>query len=112
MSWAWSKDEAGQHWLTPSRGPEGGTDGPTGYRILDADTRIIEPAEPIEEYRMPADRAKLAALRPLAAARAGQGGNVALTDPGSRERGAAPSAAARGVKDGGTPWDGFRGRQC
>src|SRR5262245_65527794 len=36
-----------------------------GYRIFDADTHIIEPAEPIEEYLSTADRAKLAALGPL-----------------------------------------------
>jgi hypothetical protein len=36
-----------------------------GYRIFDADTHIIEPVEPIEEYLAAADRAKLVALGPL-----------------------------------------------
>ena len=35
-----------------------------GYRIFDADTHIIEPVEPIEEYLSVADRARLAALGP------------------------------------------------
>lgn len=35
-----------------------------GYRIFDADTHIIEPVEPIEEYLTAADRAKLTALGP------------------------------------------------
>ena len=85
-----------------------------GYRIFDADTHIIEPAEPIEEYLTMADRAKLAALGPLverAPARAGMsryriGKRPALNRRlGSRERVEPPSAAARGAKDGGTPWD-------
>jgi hypothetical protein len=37
----------------------------TGYRIFDADTHIIEPAERIEPYLTAAERAKLAALGPL-----------------------------------------------
>ncbi len=36
-----------------------------GYRIFDADTHIIEPAEPIEQHLSAADRAKLAALGPV-----------------------------------------------
>jgi hypothetical protein len=36
-----------------------------GYRIFDADTHIIEPVEPIEEYLTAAERSKLAALGPL-----------------------------------------------
>src|SRR5215831_18388868 len=36
-----------------------------GYRIFDADTHIIEPVEPIEEYLTAAERATLAALGPL-----------------------------------------------
>jgi len=85
-----------------------------GYRIFDADTHIIEPAEPIEEYLTMADRAKLAALGPLverAPARAGMsryriGKRPALNRRlGSRERVEPPSAATRGAKDGGTPWD-------
>jgi hypothetical protein len=85
-----------------------------GYRIFDADTHIIEPAEPIEEYLTMADRAKLAALGPLverAPAKAGMsryriGKRPALNRRlGSRERVEPPSAAARGAKDGGTPWD-------
>src|SRR5713101_4650344 len=82
-----------------------------GYRIFDADTHIIEPVEPIEEYLAAADRAKLAALGPLigrAPAKAGMsryriGKRPALNRRlGSRERVAPPSAAARGAKDGGT----------
>ena len=85
-----------------------------GYRIFDADTHIIEPVEPIEEYLAAADRAKLAALAPLvgrAPAKAGMSRYVIGKRPalnrrlGSRERVAPPSAATRGVKDGGTPWD-------
>jgi hypothetical protein len=34
------------------------------YQIFDADTHIIEPAEPIEAYLSAADRARLAALGP------------------------------------------------
>ena len=85
-----------------------------GYRVFDADTHIIEPVEPIEEYLPAAARAKLAALGPAlkrAPAKAGMsryqiGKRPALDRRlGSRERVAPPSAAARGVKDGGTPWD-------
>jgi uncharacterized protein len=85
-----------------------------GYRIFDADTHIIEPVEPIEEYLAAGDRAKLAALGPLvgrAPAKAGMSRYVIGKRPalnrrlGSRERVAPPSAAARGAKDGGTPWD-------
>src|SRR5712664_2951479 len=85
-----------------------------GYRIFDADTHIIEPVEPIEEYLAAADRAKLAALAPLvgrAPAKAGMSRYVIGKRPalnrrlGSRERVAPPSAATRGAKDGGTPWD-------
>src|SRR5215469_16296676 len=36
-----------------------------GYRIFDADTHIIEPVEPIEEYLTAAERVTLAALGPL-----------------------------------------------
>ena len=36
-----------------------------GYRIFDADTHIIEPAEPIETYLSGADRAKLDGLGSL-----------------------------------------------
>jgi hypothetical protein len=35
-----------------------------GYRIFDADTHIIEPVEPIEEYLTAAERSKLASLGP------------------------------------------------
>jgi len=34
----------------------------SGYRIFDADTHVIEPAEPIEAYLSAADKARLAAL--------------------------------------------------
>ncbi|HYB41680.1 MAG TPA: hypothetical protein VEL75_07920, partial [Candidatus Methylomirabilis sp.] len=85
-----------------------------GQRIFDADTHIIEPVEPIEAYLSAADRAKLAALGPLVErepARAGQsryriGKRPALNRLlGSRERVSPPSAAARGARNGGTPWD-------
>ena len=36
-----------------------------GYRIFDADTHIIEPAEPIEAYLSAADRQRLDAAGPL-----------------------------------------------
>jgi len=82
-----------------------------GYRIFEADTHIIEPAEPIEAYLTTVNRAKPAALGPLiqrAPAKAGMsryriGKRPALNRRlGSRERVAPPSAAARGAKDGGT----------
>lgn len=82
-----------------------------GYRIFDADTHIIEPVEPIEEYLAAADRAKLAALGPLVGrgpAKAGMSRYLVGKRPqldrrlGSRERVAPPVRAAR---DGGTPWD-------
>src|SRR5215468_9817797 len=85
-----------------------------GYRIFDADTHIIEPVEPIEEYLAAADREKLAALGPLIgrdSAKAGMsryriGKRPALDRRlGSRERVDPPAAAARGARDGGTPWD-------
>jgi predicted TIM-barrel fold metal-dependent hydrolase len=85
-----------------------------GYRIFDADTHIIEPAEPIEQYLSTGDRRRLAALGPLvqrAPARAGMSryriGRVPPLDRrlGSRDRVAPPSSASRGLKDGGTPWD-------
>ncbi|MBM3219669.1 MAG: amidohydrolase [Candidatus Rokubacteria bacterium] len=85
-----------------------------GYRIFDADTHIIEPAEPIEEHLAAADRAKLAALGPVigrAPAKAGMTryriGKVPKLNRrlGSRERVDPPSAVAKGKLDGGTPWD-------
>jgi len=85
-----------------------------GYRIFDADTHIIEPVEPIEAYLGAGDRAKLAALGPLVGrgpAKAGMSRYLVGKRPkldrrlGSRERVAAPSGAARGARDGGTPWD-------
>src|SRR5437868_14168516 len=73
-----------------------------GYRIFDADTHIIEPAEPIEQHLSAADRAKLAALGPVigrAPAKAGMTryriGKVPKLNRrlGSRERVDPPSAA-------------------
>ncbi len=62
-----------------------------GYRIFDADTHIIEPVEPIEEYLAAGDRAKLAALGPLvgrAPAKAGMSryviGKRPALNPGAR----------------------------
>src|SRR5438445_411890 len=86
----------------------------SGYRIFDADTHIIEAAEPIEAYLSAADRAKLNALGPLVGRAAGKGGmsryrvgkrpdlNRML---GSRDRVPPADAVTRGLKDGGTPWD-------
>src|SRR5262249_2128257 len=85
-----------------------------GYRIFDADTHIIEPVEPIEEYLTAAERTQLAALGPLVGrspAKAGASRYLIGKRPalnrrlGSRERVEPPSAAARGARDGGTPWD-------
>ena len=85
-----------------------------GYRIFDADTHVIEPAEPVEAYLSAADRAKLAALEPLvrhAPAKAGMSRYVVGKRPdlnrrlGSRERVDPATAINRVVKDGGTPWD-------
>ncbi|HZO61341.1 MAG TPA: hypothetical protein VFB51_16765, partial [Solirubrobacterales bacterium] len=86
----------------------------SGYRIFDADTHVIEPAEPIEQYLSAADKAKLAALGPLVGRAAGKGGmsryrvgkrpdlNRML---GSRDPVPPADAVSRGLKDGGTPWD-------
>src|SRR5437867_11439483 len=85
-----------------------------GQRIFDADTHIIEPVEPIEAYLSAADRARLAALGPQverAPAKAGMSRYVIGKRPrlnrklGSLDRADPPSAAARGARDGGTPWD-------
>src|SRR5262245_62093583 len=82
-----------------------------GYRIFDADTHIIEPAEPIEAYLSAADQRRLADAGPLVQrlpAKAGMSryriGKTPALDRrlGSRERVAPPS---RGARDGGTPWD-------
>src|SRR5215831_11331881 len=79
-----------------------------GYRIFDADTHIVEPVEPIEQYLSSADRAKLAALGPLVQRAPARGGvsryrvgkrpelNRRL---GSRERVGPPTAVARGLKE-------------
>ena len=85
-----------------------------GYRIFDADTHIIEPAEPIEEYLSAEGRRRLADAGPLvqrAPGKAGMSryriGRMPALDRrlGSRERVAPPSSASRGARDGGTPWD-------
>jgi predicted TIM-barrel fold metal-dependent hydrolase len=85
-----------------------------GYRIFDADTHIIEPAEPIEQYLSGADRKRLEAAGPLVQRAPGKGGmsryrvgKMPALDRrlGSRERVPPPSAVTRGAKDGGTPWD-------
>src|SRR5206468_12476382 len=46
----------------------------SGYRIFDADTHIIEAAEPIEAYLSAADKARLAALGPLVGRAPAKGG--------------------------------------
>jgi hypothetical protein len=85
-----------------------------GYRIFDADTHIIEAAEPIEAYLSAADKARLAGLGALVGRAAGKGGvsryrvgkrpelNRLL---GSRDSVPPADAIARGLKDGGTPWE-------
>jgi uncharacterized protein len=84
------------------------------YSIFDADTHIIEPVEAIEAYLSAAGRAGLAALGPALRRVPAKGGmsryevgRRAVLDRrlGSRDRVEPPSAAARGAKDGGTPWD-------
>ena len=83
-----------------------------GYRIFDADTHIIETAEPIEEYLSVADRARLAALGSLVQKNPGKlgisryrvGKRPALDRLlGSREKITPADATVRGLKDGGTP---------
>jgi predicted TIM-barrel fold metal-dependent hydrolase len=86
----------------------------SGYRIFDADTHIIEAAEPIEAYLSTADKGRLAALGPLVGRAPAKGGmsryrvgkrpdlNRML---GSRERVPPAESISRGLKDGGTPWD-------
>jgi predicted TIM-barrel fold metal-dependent hydrolase len=85
-----------------------------GYRIFDADTHIIEPAEPIEKFLSAADQQRLAAAGPLVQRAPGKGGmsryrvgKMPALDRrlGSRERVPPPSSAAKGARDGGTPWD-------
>src|SRR5438093_12431340 len=85
-----------------------------GYRIFDADTHVIEPAEPIEAYLSAPDRARLAALGSLVGRAQGKGGmsryrvgkrpdlNRML---GSRERVPPAASTTRGLMDGGTPSD-------
>src|SRR5215471_19453069 len=85
-----------------------------GYRIFDADTHIIEPAEPIEAYLSSGDKARLAALGPLVGRGPAKGGmsryqvgkrpglNRRL---GSHEKVEPARAHSRGLKDGGTPWE-------
>ena len=81
-----------------------------GYRIFDADTHIIEAAEPIEAYLSAADKARLAALGPLIGRAPGKAGvsryrvgkrpelNRLL---GSRDRVPPADSITRGLKDGG-----------
>src|SRR5690348_11699759 len=85
-----------------------------GYRIFDADTHIIEPVEPSEAHLSATEKAALAAQGPLVGrgpAKAGMSRYLIGQRPkldrrlGSRERVAPPSGAARGARDGGTPWD-------
>jgi predicted TIM-barrel fold metal-dependent hydrolase len=82
-----------------------------GYRIFDADTHIIEPAEPIEEHLSSADRAKLVALGPVLGRAPAKGGMTRYRigrmpklnrKLGSRDRVEPP---ASNLKTGGTPWD-------
>src|SRR5439155_6167206 len=85
-----------------------------GYRIFDADTHIIEAAEPIEAYLSAGEKAKLASLGSLIGRAPGKAGvsryrvgkrpelNRLL---GSRDPVPPADAITRGLKDGGTPWD-------
>src|SRR5262245_9718876 len=84
------------------------------YRIFDADTHVIEAAEPVEAYLSAADEKRPAGLGALVRRDAGKAG-VARHGAGNRpdlsrllgSRGSVPpaEAIARGLKDGGTPWD-------
>src|SRR3989454_2282800 len=85
-----------------------------GLRIFDADTHVIEPAEPIEAHLTAQGRARLVAAGDAVQrgpAKAGMSRYVIGKRPklnrklGSLERVDPPSAAARGARDGGTPWD-------
>src|SRR2546422_11536218 len=93
---------------TSSRGCEGEAMARAGYRIFDADTHIIEPAEPIEAYLSTADKARLDALGPVLGRHKAAGGvsryRVGKRPElsrrlGSRERVAPSDAATRGLKD-------------
>src|SRR3989442_2089653 len=86
-----------------------------GYRIFDADTHIIEAAEPIEAYLSAADKARLAGLGSLIGRAPGKGGGSRYRVGkrpelnrllGSRDRVPPADAVTRGLKDGGTPLDG------
>ena len=85
-----------------------------GYRIFDADTHIIEPAEAVEEYLAAADKAKLKSLGSFVGYVRGKGGMSRYRVGkraelkrrlGSHEEADTSAAAASGLKDGGTPWD-------
>src|SRR5215469_7416357 len=85
-----------------------------GYRIFDADTHIIEPVEAIEQHLSASSRAKLAAAGSQVKRAPGKGGMSRYrvgerpelkNRLGSHEPAPQPSAAMRGLKDGGTPWD-------
>src|SRR4029453_5362864 len=86
-----------------------------GYRIFDADTHIIEAAEPIEAYLSAADKGRLAALGSLIGRAPGKAGvsryrvgkrpelNRLL---GSRDRVPPADSIPRRLKGGRTPWAG------
>src|SRR5436309_6799424 len=85
-----------------------------GLRIFDADTHVIEPAEPIEAHLTAQGRARLVAAGDAVQrgpAKAGMSRYLVGKRPkldrrlGSLERVAPPSGGARGARDGGTPWD-------
>jgi predicted TIM-barrel fold metal-dependent hydrolase len=85
-----------------------------GLRIFDADTHVIEPAEPIEAHLTAQGRARLAAAGDAVQrgpAKAGMSRYLIGKRPklnrrlGSLERVDPPAAVTRGLKDGGTPWD-------
>ncbi|MBI2206826.1 MAG: amidohydrolase [Candidatus Rokubacteria bacterium] len=82
-----------------------------GYRIFDADTHVIEPVEPIEQYLSSGDRARLDTVARRAPAKGGMSRYLIGKRPelnrrlGSREQVDLARAVMLGQKDGGTPWD-------
>lgn len=78
-----------------------------GYRIFDADTHIIEPVEPIEEYLAAADRATLAARTDVtrAPAKAGMSRYRIGKMPKLNRRLGSREYVDPPPSKGGTPWD-------
>jgi predicted TIM-barrel fold metal-dependent hydrolase len=81
-----------------------------GYRIFDADTHIIEPAEPIEAHLAAPDKAKLAALGPVIGRSPGKAGmtryRIGKMPKLNRKLGTHERVDSSPVHvRGGTPWD-------